>query len=92
MDKQITEEALNKMHMIYAEVDDLSRCLGLYLTEAHKQGRKPAQGDGAEWKSDGYGFSHLVKEGLPQGATSTAIERKIITIRDRLNELRKLVC
>lgn len=92
MDKKATEEALNKMHMIFMEVDDLSRCLGLYVTELHKQGRKPAQGDGSEWKSDGYGISHCVKEGLPQGATATAIERKIITIRERLNELRKLVC
>lgn len=84
--------ASEKMKLICGEVADLFGSLDAYLAEKKRQnGRNPTRGDGSEWKTDGYGVSHLVKEGLPQGATPTAIRRKIITIRDHLNELGKLV-
>ena len=84
--------ASEKIKLICGEVADLSGSLDAYLAEKKRQnGRSPTRGDGSEWKTDGYGISPLVKEGLQQGATATAIQRKIITIRDHLNELRKMV-
>ncbi len=78
--------------LIQLEVDELLTNVRIYECEKKRQdGRKPAQGDGAEWKMDGYGVCHLAKKGLPQGATATAIDRKIITIREHLNKLRELV-
>lgn len=52
-------------------------------------GVKPRQGDGSEYEKDGYGYYHRVKEGLRQSATLSAIGRKIIMLREQLNELRK---
>jgi len=83
--------ASEKMKLIICEVTDLSRSMGAYLAEKDKLGRKPQQGDGAEYREDGYGGTYLHKEGLPQGATATALKRKIVNIRDHLNELGKLV-
>lgn len=84
---------IQKAELIAKETHDLMDSIAAYETARRQSGGyKPRQGDGSEWKTDGYGVSHLVKEGLPQGATATAIERKIILLRDRLNELRKLVC
>lgn len=82
---------LKKAKLISEETEDLLESIALFEAESERQkGAKPNQGDGSEYRTDGYG-THCVKEGLPQGATATAIERKIITIRERLNALRKLV-
>ena len=78
--------------LIKAEVADLMNSLDEYDEMKRLLKRKPTFGDGAEWKMDGYGVSHCTREGLSQGSTVTAIERKIVTIREHLNELRKLVC
>ena len=44
---------------------------------------------GEKWKpTQGYGS---IGDSLSQGATSYAIERKIVTIRERLNTLRKRI-
>lgn len=83
---------LKKAKLISEETEDLLESIALFEAESERQkGAKPNQGDGSEYRTDGYGFTHCVKEGLPQGATATAIERKIITIREHLNALRKLV-
>lgn len=83
---------IQKAELIAKETHDLMDSIAAYDTARRQSGGyKPRQGDGSEWKTDGYGISHLVKEGLQQGATATAIQRKIITIRDHLNELRKMV-
>ena len=85
-------ELIQKAELIAKETHDLMDSIAAYDTARRQSGGyKPRQGDGSEWKTDGYGISHLVKEGLRQGATATAIQRKIITIRDHLNELRKMV-
>lgn len=78
--------------MIRCEVADLMRSLDEYDEMKRLLKRKPMYGDGAEWKTDSYGVPHCTREGLSQGSTITAIERKIITLREHLNELRKLVC
>ena len=84
---------IRKAELIAKETDDLLESIARYEGESERQmGAKPNQGDGAEYRTDGYGYTHCIREGLPQGSTATAIERKIITIRDHLNELRKLVC
>lgn len=83
---------IQKAELIAKETHDLMDSIAAYDTARRQSGGyKPRQGDGSEWKTDGYGISHLVKKGLQQGATATAIQRKIITIRDHLNELRKMV-
>lgn len=82
---------LMKVELISCEVEDLRENVALFEAEKERQkGAKPNQGDGSEYRTNEFG-TYLVKEGLPQGATASAIERKIITIRDHLNELRKLV-
>ena len=83
---------IRKAELIVRETEDLMNAIAPFEDWKEKHnGEKPHMGDGAEWKSDGYGVTHCVKDGFPQGSTVTAIERKIITIRDHLNELRKLV-
>lgn len=83
---------IRKAELIAKETDDLLESIARYEGESERQkGAKPNQGDGAEYRTNEFG-TYLVREGLPQGSTATAIERKIITIRDHLNELRKLVC
>lgn len=84
-------DLIEKMELISDETADLSESLKAHLVEKKKLGKTPHYGDGSQWKEDGYGVFHCIKPGLPQGATATAIERKIITIRSHLNELRKLV-
>ncbi len=83
---------IRKAELIARETEDLMESIAPFEDWKEKHdGEKPHWGDGAEWKTDGYGVPHCVKEGMPQGSTVTAIERKIITIRGHLNELRKLV-
>ena len=80
------------MELLSLEFADLQRSIREYAAAKKKNGgNKPPFGYGAEWKTDGYGTSYQIKEGLRQGSTHTAIERKIVAIRDHLNELRKLV-
>ena len=78
--------------LITAETKDLINSLDEYDEMKRLMKRKPMYGDGAEWKEDAYGTMRCTREGLSQGSTITAIERKIITLREHLNELRKLVC
>lgn len=78
--------------LITAETKDLINSLDEYDEMKRLLKRKPMYGDGAEWKTDSYGVQRCTREGLAQGSTITAIERKIITLREHLNELRKLVC
>lgn len=83
--------AAEKMKLISSEVDDLSGSLDTFLAEKKRKGKQPTQGDGAEYARGDFGATICIKPGLPQGATATAIRRKIVTIRDHLNELGKLV-
>ncbi len=92
MDSNELARIADKMNLIQAEIDDLTEAVIRHLDAREKDNRKPQQGDGAKWETDQYGWRHCVAEGFPQGATATAIERKIITIREHLNVLRKLVC
>ena len=77
--------------LIQSEVTDLAHSVSEYETMHKHLGTKPYYGDGSVWKEDSYGVPHCEREGLSQGSTTTAIERKIITIREHLNDLRKLV-
>lgn len=80
-----------KCQLIKAEVNDLVESVNAYDQAAKQKGEKPYLGYGAKYIKNGYGTNLCVKEGLQQGSTATAIERKIVTIRNHLNELRKLV-
>lgn len=66
--------------LIFEEVNELSVAVEEYENISNSIKRRAYQGDG--YKCGAY-------DGLPQRATKTAIERKIITIRERLNLLRK---
>lgn len=72
-----------KDEMAYIEmmVADLKDSVEEFDRIAKKVGEKwkPTQGDGG------------ITDQLSQGATSYAIERKIVTIRERLNTLRKRI-
>ena len=82
----------DKMKIIAAEMIDLQSSVDKYLAAKRENaGNRPTRGDGAEYRTDGYGVTHCVKDGLPQGSTVTAIRRKIVNIRDHLNELGKMV-
>lgn len=53
------------------------------------KGNRPFMGYGAQYERNMYGQDVLIRDGLPQSATFTALERKIITLREQLNDLRK---
>lgn len=82
-----------KVELVSLEMGDLKESIKEYLAEqARQSGGKPHMGDGSEWRNDQWGTPHMVKAGLPQGGTASAIERKILTIREQLNEIRKEIC
>lgn len=86
----MTAEQMSKL--IQLEVDDLASNIHNYESEKKKlDGLRPAQGDGSVYETDAYGTYKCITPGLQQGATVTAIDRKIITIREHLITLRKLV-
>jgi len=79
---QSTKDLVN---LIALEMKDLIKNTTEHLQVKEKLSYqwKPHQGAGYD-PSKGY-------NGLPQSATSVAIERKIITLREHLNDLRKVV-
>ena len=83
--------AFEYVALIQSEVTDLAHSVNEYEAVQKRLGTKPHYGDGSVWKEDSYGVPHCEREGLSQGSTVTAIKRKIITIREHLNDLRKLV-
>ena len=81
----VPESTKNLVKLIELEAEDLLKCTNEHLKVREKitWSYKPLPEQGYD-STTGY-------QGLPQSATSSAIERKIITLREHLNDLRKAV-
>lgn len=83
-------DALERIGLIRLLTQELDQTVDVFIAQKEENGgRMPRQNDGIKCIQDGYGVTHVVQEGLRQSETFAAIDRKIVLLREQLNELRR---